>query len=82
MDTDYIDINPEYTLSRHIKNNIYLSLEQIEILEDYQIDYRKCQNLRELIRKIEEVYNETNDDILYNILDILEERNYYQNFNK
>ena len=59
-----------------------LSEEQIDILKEYNIDYLSCKSLNELIYKIENVYDETNDDVLNNLLDILSERDYYENFNK
>jgi hypothetical protein len=77
-----IDINPEYTMMKTLPNGLMLSQEQIEILNQYNIDYLSCKSLNELIYKIDTVYDETNDDVLNNLLDVLSERDYYENYNK
>ena len=82
MDNIDIEINPDYTMMKTLPNGLMLSEEQIDILKEYNIDYLSCKSLNELIYKIENVYDETNDDVLNNLLDILSERDYYENFNK
>ena len=82
MDNIDVEINPDYTMMKTLPNGLMLSEEQIDILKEYNIDYLSCKSLNELIYKIENVYNETNDDVLNNLLDILSERDYYENFNK
>ena len=82
MDNIDIEINPDYTMMKTLPNGLSLSQEQIDILKEYNIDYLSCKSLNELIYKIENVYDETNDDVLNNLLDILSERDYYENFNK
>ena len=82
MDNIEVDINPDYTMMKTLPNGLMLSEEQIDILKEYNIDYLSCKSLNELIYKIENVYDETNDDVLNNLLDILSERDYYENFNK
>lgn len=77
-----IDINPDYTMMKKQKNGLYLSEEEIEILKMYDIDYLNTKSLADLIYYVEEAYDETNDDVLANLLDVLSERNYYQNTNK
>lgn len=78
-----VEINPEYTMMKKINNKgLYLSKEQVEILESYHIDYMKCSNIRELMIEIEEVYEECDDDVLNNLLNVLSERDYYENYNK
>lgn len=77
-----IEINPEYTMMKKLKNGLYLSQEQIDILNNYNIDYLSYNNLSDLILVITEIYEDTDDDVLSNLLDILEERNYYENFKK
>jgi hypothetical protein len=77
-----IDINPEYTMMKTLPNGLMLSQEQIDILNQYNIDYLSCKSLNELIYKIDTVYDETNDDVLNNLLDVLSERDYYENYNK
>ena len=82
MDNIDVEINPDYTMMKTLPNGLMLSEEQIDILKEYNIDYLSCKSLNELIYKIENVYDETSDDVLNNLLDILSERDYYENFNK
>ena len=49
--------NIENTKLNKIKNNIYLSNEQIEILKRNEIDYLKFNNMSELIFEIEDLLN-------------------------
>lgn len=82
MDNIDVEINPDYTMLKTLPNGLMLSQEQIDILKEYNIDYLSCKSLSELIYKVEHVYDETNDDVLNNLLDVLSERDYYENFNK
>ena len=75
-----IDINPDYTMMKKQKNGLFLSQEQVEILEENNIDYSKCKTLQELIYTIEQYIDDNNYDVLNNLLDILQEINYYQNY--
>lgn len=75
-----VEINPDYTMMKKIKNGLYLSQEQIDVLEEYSIDYMKCNNLSELIFIVEN--SGIDDDVIINLLDILSERNYYENYKK
>ena len=77
-----VEINPEYTMLKKVNKTLSLSQEQIDILKEYNIDYLSCKTLNELIYKVEAIYDETNDDILNNLLDVLSERDYYENYNK
>ena len=77
-----IDINPEYTMLKKVNKNLSLSQEQIDILKSYNINYQNCKNLGELIFELEEIFNETGDDIINNLLDVLQERDYYENYKK
>lgn len=76
------DVNPDYTLSKKRDNGLYLSDEMVEILEEYDIDYLKCKTLKELIRVVEESLEENDADALDNLLSILSERDYYENYKK
>lgn len=76
------NVNPEYTLLKKANDYIYLSQEQMDILDEYEIDYRNVKTLSELIYKVEKAFEENDDDVLNNLLDVLSERNYYENFNK
>lgn len=77
-----VEINPEYTMMKKINKNFYLSKEQTDILDNYQINYKNYSSLSQLINEIESVYEETGDDILANLIDVLAERDYYQNYKK
>lgn len=77
-----VDINPDYTMMKKLPNGLKLSQEQIDILESYNINYKRCKSLNELIYKISIVYDNTNDDVLSNLLDVLSERDYYENYPK
>ena len=52
-----------------------------ENTQDEWINSHKKQII-ELIYKVETIYDETEDDVLSNLLDILSERDYYENYNK
>lgn len=82
FDNIEVDINPDYTMMKKVNKNLYLSQEQMDILEEFNIDYRCFNNLSDLIYSIEEAYESTGEDILDNLLDVLSERNYYENYNK
>ena len=77
------DINIENTKLNRIKNNIYLSNEQIDILKRNDIDYLKFNNMSELIFEIEDLLNNGYDSEELEDLSIkLQEINYYNNTNK
>ena len=66
------------------KNGIYLSDEQIEILNKYNINYLDYTNINELIFKIENYLNDsyTQLDDLEWVSESLSTFNYYHNTNK
>lgn len=73
------NIDYQKLLHKHIGNNIYLTTEQIEFLEDNGIPYQKCKDIHELIYLLEE-YNDIEEvDI---ISQEIAEFNYYHNTNK
>lgn len=73
----------ENTKLNKIKNDIYLSNNQIEILKRYNIDYLKYNNTSSLIFEIEEILNEgLGDEDLESVSLSLQEFNYYNNTNK
>lgn len=82
FDNIEVDINPDYTMMKKVNKNLYLSQEQMDILEEFNINYKEYSNLSDLIYAIEEVYEVSGDEVLDNLLDILAERNYYENYNK
>lgn len=66
------------------KNGIYLSEEQIEILNKYDINYLNYNNINELIFKIENYLNDSYvelDDLEW-VSESLSTFNYYNNTNK
>ena len=82
---DYDSLIPdiERTKLKKIKNDIYLSDAWIEILERYDIDYRKYNSISALIFDIEEILNsgvEANE--LEELSRDIQEFNYYNNTNK
>lgn len=77
-----VEINPDYTMMKKCSNGLYLSQEQIDILNNYSIDYLKCNSIREVMIEVEQVYEDCGDDILNNLLNLLAERDYYENYNK
>lgn len=82
---DYDSLIPDIEKSKlkKIKNDIYLSDAWIEILERYDIDYRKYNSISALIFDIEEILNsgvEANE--LEELSRDIQEFNYYNNTNK
>lgn len=77
-----VEINPDYTMMKKVNGNLYLSEEQMEILKSYNIDYMKFSSLKDLIHELMEEIEENDDDVLENLLDVLSERDYYENYSK
>ena len=73
------NIDYQKLLHKNIGNNIYLTTEQIEFLEDNGVPYQKCKNTNELIYILEQ-YNE--DENIESILQEIAEFNYYHNTKK
>lgn len=84
MDLSKIDveINPDRTMMKRVNGNLYLSSEQMEILDKYNVDYKRINSLSDLIFELENIEEETDDVLISNLLDVLSERNYYENFKK
>lgn len=74
--------NYEEKMHNHIKNNIYLSDEQINILNKYHFNYQKYNDIGELIFDIENYLNSKYEPELDNLSFYLSEFNYYHNTNK
>lgn len=64
------------------KKDIYLTGEQIQILESNNIEYKKCNSINELINLIERSKDDDNYDELDWVQSDLAEFNYYHNTNK
>lgn len=63
-------------------NNLYLTDNQIEILNRYNIDYKKCTSMNELLYYIDECLELEESDELEKISLEIAEANYYMNTNK
>ena len=74
-----IQIDPEYTMHKKIKDNLFLSKEEMDILDRFNIN---MSSLSELIYELEIIEEDNDDDLLSNLLDVLSERNYYENYKK
>lgn len=65
-------------------NNLYLTNKEIEILQKYKVPYQTCTSLKELLQRIEEIFQEEDyieEDLDY-VSTTIAERDYYQNTNK
>ena len=67
-----------------IGNGILLTNKEIEILDRYDIPYKNCHSLKDIIFQVEELISEMDivDEDLEYISDTISERDYYQNTNK
>ena len=67
-----------------IGNGILLTNKEIEVLERYNIPYKNCNSLKDIIYEIESIINDMDiaDEELEDISDTISERDYYQNTNK
>lgn len=82
FDDDGLISNETKFLKKH--NNIYISDEQISILNKYDININNYKNISELIYDIEEYLNNSYNDLddLEWVSESLSEYNYYNNTNK
>lgn len=65
-----------------VNDKLMLTNYQIEVLKRFDITPENYSSLSSIICDTEEVYEETLDEELDNILSELQERNYYENTNK
>ena len=67
----------------NIGNGIFLTNREIEVLENYQVPYKNCHTLKEIIFNIEKVIEEMDipEDELDLVSSSIAERDYYQNTN-
>lgn len=85
MNYDYDEIikDIDFEKNMHQKvNNLLLTNEQIEILDKYNIEYKKCTSMNELLYYIDEYLNDEENDELERISLEIAETNYYMNTNK
>lgn len=80
MNIDFNDIEKRFI--SYSKNNIYLTGEQVDILDKYSIDYKNCKSINELIFLIDRYKDDDNYDELEQVQINLSEFNYYHNTNK
>ncbi|MCI5733498.1 MAG: hypothetical protein MR296_05685 [Tenericutes bacterium] len=77
------DVYNDKSMIKMRGNGIYLSDNQIEVLNRYNINYKKYNSLSSLIFEIEEILNEEVDvDDLEDVSAKLSELNYYNNTEK
>ena len=77
------EINSDKSMIMMRGNGIYLSDNDIKVLEKYNINYHKYCSLNELIFDVEEILNEVSDlNDLEEVSKKLAEFNYYNNTNK
>ena len=66
-----------------IGNGMFLTNHEIRVLEQYQIPYKQCQSLKEILYQIESVLDEMDivDEEVEAVSSSISERDYYQNTN-
>lgn len=68
---------------QYLENGISLTNHEINILEKYHIDYKKCCDLKSIIFLVESALNEIDyADDLEDVESAIAERDYYLNTNK
>jgi len=67
-----------------VGKNLLLTNHEIEVLDRYKIDYKKCSNLKEVLFEVEEIISDMDivEDDIESISQSISERDYYQNTNK
>lgn len=65
-------------------NNFMLKKTEIEVLDRYEIDYKNCNSLKDVIYLIDEVFQNSYDDMidLEEVSISISDRDYYVNSNK
>lgn len=76
------DVYDDRNMIKMRGNGIYLSDNQIEVLNRYDIDYSRYNSLSSLIFDIEEILNEESLEDLEDVSNKLSELNYYNYTNK
>lgn len=80
---DLLNMNFEDKMKKKRNNGLYLSEEDISVLNKYGINYLKYNNVKSLIFDIEEILNEESDlDDLDRLSESLQEYSYYNETNK
>ncbi len=77
------DLVSERYMHKEIKKGIYLSEYQLEVLNRYGIDPKKCSSIKEIIMLIDDILEDEEDaDDLEQISKEISEFDYYANVNK
>ena len=65
-------------------NNFLLNKDEIEVLKRYNIDYNNCNSLKDILFLIDEVFQNSYDDMLdlEEVAISISDRDYYVNSNK
>ena len=85
---DYIKevvANMDFSENKFCKiNNMYITKEEKDVLEKYDINYNSCSDYKMLLYLIDDVLNNTYDECndLEEVSISLSDRNYYNNTNK
>lgn len=84
---DELVVSIDFSLNQFIDcgNGLMLTNREIDILNRYDIDYKNCLSLKEIIYKVEDILDECDDadyDDLESISSTISERDYYLNTNK
>ena len=83
QNVDIDDLVSEKYMHKKIKNDIFLSDYQVEVLLKYGIDPNKTASMSEILYLIDEILEDDSDaDDLENIGAEIQEFNYYHNTNK
>lgn len=85
----FIGGNMNEEIDQIIKNNtinyignLVLNNHEISILDRYNINYKNCSDMKELMFILEEYLNDIESDEIEDILMSISERDYYKNSNK
>ena len=76
------DLISDKYMHKQLKNGIFLSDNQMSILNMYKINFEECSDVKELIFLIEEELDNEYDEDLDMICREISEFNYYSNTNK
>lgn len=78
--SDNLDLSDKYVSI----NNFLLKKNEMEVLDRYNIDYKNCSSLKEVIYLIDEVFQDSYDDMvdLEEVSISISDRDYYVNSNK
>ncbi len=78
--SDNLDLSDKYVSI----NNFMLKKTEMEVLDRYNIDYKSCSSLKEVIYLIDELFQDSYDDMvdLEEVSISISDRDYYVNSNK